>query len=224
MQVRGYRDAIAFAGTLDGVDSSRTTGWSDSYSSGASLVVAALDDRVAALVVQVPALGEAVPPDDPDGSLREAIEQTVRTGSVEPTADEIRGPMPVVWDDLERRPSALKPETAFRWFNGYGTRSDTNWTNEVTVVRPKHPVQWYPGLCASDMSCPALFVVSPDDEMVRSSPTVARDAYERLAGPKEWVEIPGGHFVLLYYPSETFDRASSAQSRFLTETLLSNDS
>jgi len=224
MQARGYRDAVSFAATLDDVDPSRIAVWGDSYSSGAALVVAALDDRVAALVVQVPALGAEVPPDDPDGSLREAIEQTVRSGSVEPTADEIRGPMPVVWDDQERRPSALKPETAFRWFNGYGTRSDTNWTNEVTVVRPKHPVQWYPGLCALDVSCPALFVVSPDDEMVRSSPTVARDAYERLAGSKEWVEIPGGHFGLLYYPSETFDRASSAQSRFLTETLLSDDS
>jgi pimeloyl-ACP methyl ester carboxylesterase len=223
LQARGYRDAISFAATLDDVDSSRIAVWGDSYSSGASLVVAALDDRVAALVVQVPALGAEVPPDDPDGSLREAIEQTVRSGSVEPTADEIRGPMPVVWDVQERRPSALKPETAFRWFNGYGTRTGTNWTNEVTVVRPRHPVQWYPGLCASDVSCPALFVVSPDDEMVRSSPAVARDAYERLAGPKEWVEISGGHFGLLYYPSETFDKASSAQSRFLTDTFLADD-
>lgn len=223
VQARGYLDAVSFAATLDDVDSSRIAVWGDSYSSGAALVVAALDDRVAALAVQVPALGAEVPPNDPDGALRESIEQTVRSGSVKPTADEIRGPMPVVWDDQDSRPSALQPETAFRWFNGYGTRTGTNWTNEVTVVRPEHPVQWYPGLCASDVSCPTLFVVSPDDEMVRSSPAVARDAYERLTGPKEWVEIPGGHFGLLYYPSETFDRASSAQSRFLTETLLADD-
>jgi hypothetical protein len=64
-------------------------------------------------------------------------------------------------------------------------------------------------------------MVSPNDEMARANPAVARDAYERLAGPKEWVEIPGGHFGLLYYPSETFDKASSAQSRFLTENVLS---
>jgi hypothetical protein len=67
-----------------------------------------------------------------------------------------------------------------------------------------------------------MFVVSSEDEMARSDPAVARDAYERLAGPKEWVSIPGGHFGLLYYPSETFDRASSAQSRFLVETLRSD--
>jgi pimeloyl-ACP methyl ester carboxylesterase len=223
MQARGYRDAISFATTLDDVDPVRIAIWGDSYSSGAALVVAALDDRVAALIVQVPALGAEVPPSDPDGALCEAIKQTVRSGSVEPTTEEIRGPMPVVWDDQDSRPSALQPETAFRWFNGYGTRPGTNWTNEVTVVRPEHPVQWHPGLCASEVSCPTLFVVSPDDEMVRSSPAVARDAYERLTGSKEWVEIPGGHFGLLYYPSETFVRASSAQSRFLTETFLSDD-
>jgi len=222
VQTRGYRDAIAFATTLENVDPARIAVWGDSYSSGAALVVAALDSRVGALVVQVPALGEELPSDDPDGSARESMKQMVRTGSVEPTEDEIRGPMPVVWDDQNRRPSALKPETAFRWFNGYGTRSGTNWTNEVTVVRPKSP-QWQPGLCATDVSCPALFVVSPDDEMPRSAPAVSRDAFEKLSGPKEWVEIPGGHFGLLYYPSEAFDRASSAQSRFLMETLLSED-
>lgn len=70
------------------------------------------------------------------------------------------------------------------------------------------------------VTCPAMFVVAPEDEMPRATPAVARDAYERLAGPKEWVEISGDRFGLLYYPSETFDQASSAQLRFLTEALL----
>jgi hypothetical protein len=206
-------------------DGAEPSGWyySPDAASPRPLVVASLDERVAALVVQVPAPGAAVSPDDPDGPHRESLRQKVRSGAVEPSADEIRGPMPVVWDDQVRRPSALQPETAFRWFTGYGTRSDTNWTNEVTVVRPTQPVQWSPGLCASDVSCPATFVVSPEDEMPRSSPAVARDAYERLAGPKEWVALPGGLFGLLYYPSETFEKASAAQSRFLTASLLTDD-
>jgi len=222
LQSRGYRDAITFATTRENVDSDRIAVWGDSYSSGAALVVAALDTRVAALAVQVPALGEELPPADGDGSACESMKQLIRTGSVEPTADEIRGPMPVVWDDQDRRPSALKPDTAFRWFTSYGTRSESNWTNEVTLVRPKSPL-WQPGLCASEVSCPAMFVVSPEDEMVRSNPAVARDAYERLPGPREWVEIPGGHFGLLYHPSETFDQSSSAQSRFFTKHLLRTD-
>jgi hypothetical protein len=184
--------------------------------------VAALDERVAALVIQCPALGADVPPDDADGSLRESMQQTVRSGTLDPAADEIVGPMPVVWDDQEQRPSVLKPETAFRWFTGYGARPGTNWQNEVTVVRPKDP-EWLPGLCAPDVSCPALFMVSPEDEMARANPDVARSTFENLAGSKEWVDIAGGHFGLLYHPSETFDQASSAQSRFLTEHLLSTE-
>jgi pimeloyl-ACP methyl ester carboxylesterase len=219
IQSRGYRDAITFGTTLDDIDPTRIAVWGDSYSSGPALVVAALDERVAALVVQCPALGEDVPRDDADGAIRESMKRIVRSGSVDPAANEIAGPMPVVWDDQDRRPSALKPETAFRWFTGYGTRPGTNWQNEVTIVRPEDP-EWLPGLCAPDVSCPALFMVSPEDEMARANPAVTRDAYERMAGPKEWVEIPGGHFGLLYYPSETFDKASSAQSRFLTGTLL----
>lgn len=69
VQTRGYRDAISFATTLTEVDPTRIGVWGDSFSSGAALVVAALDDRIAALVVQVPALGEELPPDGPKGSL-----------------------------------------------------------------------------------------------------------------------------------------------------------
>jgi hypothetical protein len=63
-------------------------------------------------------------------------------------------------------------------------------------------------------------VVAPQDEMPGSLPAVARNAYNKLAGPKQWMEIEGGHFGLLYFPSEEFERASSAQARFLTDPLL----
>ena len=78
---------------------------------------------------------------------------------------------------------------------------------------------WHPGLCAGRVRCPTLFVVSPRDEMPGASPAVARDAYEKLAGPKEWTEIDGGHFGLLYHPSEEFEKASSAQAHFLSAHL-----
>lgn len=223
IQVRGYLDAISFATTLEGVDPSRIAVWGDSLSGGVALVVAAIDDRVAALVVQVPSFGRDFPSEDPDGTLCDAIEETVRTGSVEPTADEIVGPMPVVSDDQQARPSALKPDTAFRWFTGYGTRAEGGWENEITRARPTTPVEWHPGVCAKDVRCPTLFVVSPEDEMPGSRPVVQRDAFVRLGGPKQWVEIPGGHFGLVYYPSETFDKASRAQSQFLIEMLHSQN-
>jgi hypothetical protein len=55
--------------------------------------------------------------------------------------------------------------------------------------------------------------------MPGASPAVARDAYEKLVGPREWIEIDGGHFGLLYFPSEEFERASCGQARFLSDHL-----
>lgn len=55
--------------------------------------------------------------------------------------------------------------------------------------------------------------------MPGSMPSVTRAAYEQLAGPKEWFEIDGGHFGLLYFPSPTFERASSAEAQFLSAHL-----
>lgn len=69
VQARGYRDAITFVGSLDGIDSGAIAIWGDSYSAAEVLVVGAVDERVAAVVAQVPACGPELPPSDPDGSL-----------------------------------------------------------------------------------------------------------------------------------------------------------
>jgi uncharacterized protein len=220
VQARGYRDAISYGRSLEGVDVSRVAIWGDSFSGGVALAVAGIDERVAALVVQVPAIGRELPPADPDGSLYRAFRETILSGVVEPSEGEVQGPLPVVSDDQVRRPSALQPLTAYRWFIEYGGRFGSGWVNDLTRAQPKTPVAWHPGLCAGHVSCPSLFVVSPLDEMPGALPAVARDAYDKLAGPKEWIEIAGGHFGLLYFPSEEFERASSAQARFLSDHLL----
>jgi pimeloyl-ACP methyl ester carboxylesterase len=220
VEARGYRDAISYGRSLEGVDASRVALWGDSFSGGVALAVAGIDERVAALVAQVPALGREPAPADPDGSLYRAFEETILSGNVEPLKGEVEGPLPVVSDDQVRRPSALEPLTAYRWFIEYGGRFGSGWANDVTRAQPKTPVAWHPGLCASHISCPSLFLVSAEDEMPGALPTVAREAYDKIAGAKEWIEIDGGHFGLLYVPSEEFERASSAQARFLSEHLL----
>src|SRR6266487_1967536 len=54
VQVRDYRHAITYAGTLPEVDPRRIGIWGSSYSGGHVLVVAAVDRRVKAVVCQVP--------------------------------------------------------------------------------------------------------------------------------------------------------------------------
>jgi hypothetical protein len=63
-------------------------------------------------------------------------------------------------------------------------------------------------------------MVAPADEMVHANPEVSRQAFDLLAGEKEWYDLEGGHFGLLYHPSELFDEASTVQAEFLTRQLL----
>ncbi|HET6320183.1 MAG TPA: hypothetical protein VFG86_27310 [Chloroflexota bacterium] len=63
------------------------------------------------------------------------------------------------------------------------------------------------------------FIVAPQDEIRDAGRAVARAAYDQLGGQKQWLDIDGGHFGLLYVPSPEFDFASSAQARFLSQHL-----
>jgi uncharacterized protein len=57
LQARGYRDTVTFVATLPGVDPDRIALWGDSFSGAVALVAAGVDQRVAAVVAQVPATG-----------------------------------------------------------------------------------------------------------------------------------------------------------------------
>ena len=127
--------------------------------------------------------------------------------------------MPVVSSDQAGTPSLLKPIQAFRWFSDYGGRAGTLWNNSVTRVLPATPVPFHPGLSAPFVRAPTLLMVAPEDEMVHANYSVARQAYDLIPGPKDWYDIGGGHFGLLYYPSELFDEASRVQTEFLQRWL-----
>lgn len=122
IQARGYRDAIAYGASLESTDPSRVALWGDSMSAGVAVAVAAVDDRVAALSLQVPSVGSALPPPDPEGALFQALKEMILSGEVRPSEGEVLGPMPVVSDDQTKQASALEPLTAYRWFTEYGGR------------------------------------------------------------------------------------------------------
>jgi pimeloyl-ACP methyl ester carboxylesterase len=109
--------------------------------------------------------------------------------------------------------------TAFRWFMEYGSRYGTGWQNWVTGVIRDGSEPYQPVLCASWVRAPALFVIATDDEMPGASSAVSRLAFDRLPGPKELLEVDGGHFGLLYHPGALFDVASRAERDFLIRHL-----
>ena len=219
IQARGYRDALDFMTTLPTADASRLGIWGDSMSGSVALGVAAFDERVQAVVVQVPACGSEPPPADPDGTSFRALRDTFLIADVESNPKATIGPMAVVSPDQIRSPSLLEPITAFRWFIEYGGRPGTGWQNSATYVVPDTPVPYHPGLCAPHMHGASLWVIATDDEMPGAEPPVALAAFESAPHPKELLEIDGGHFGLLYYPSPLFDQVSAAQSDFLMKHL-----
>jgi hypothetical protein len=211
VQTRGYLDALAFLSKLDGVDPGRITVWGDSLSAGVACVAASIDQRIGAVIAQVPAFGANEPPADTDGKLFQGMQSMVLSSDVLGLGGPVQGPLPVVSSDQVRHPSALKPLTAFRWFVEYGGTLDSNWVNDVTLSLEG----WQPGLCAPYLNQPVLMLVSPQDEMARANPRVAREIFDSLRGQKEWYAMGGGHFGLLYHPSELFSESRAIQLGFL---------
>lgn len=218
VQCRGYLHAIDFVQTIDGIDRDRIGLWGDSYSGGEVLVVGAVDERVTAIVAQIPVCGREPPTLDPTPANFEAIRASLLSGDVS-APDVTVGPLPVVSPDQLGTPSLLEPIQAYRWFIEYGARHGTGWLNRVTRVLPGTPVPYNPVLCAPFVGPPTLMIVAPEDEMVHADYGVARSAYELMPHPKEWYDIAGGHFGLLYHPSPLFDEASGTQAAFLKRWL-----
>jgi pimeloyl-ACP methyl ester carboxylesterase len=219
VQARGYRDAISYVSTLPEVDAARIAIWGDSGSAGQVMIVGAIDSRVAAIIAQVPACGDDPPPPDLDGTLFTAIRETLLNGDVSGSAETTIGPLPVVSADQLGTPAFIFPITAFRWFIEYGGCFGTNWENRATFVVPATPAPYHPVLCAPHIQAPILMVIAPGDEVNGASETIARMAFDITPEPKELFEIEGGHFELLYYPSQIFDKASVAQRDFLAKYL-----
>ena len=219
IQCRGYRDAMKFAERLAGVDPERIALWGDSYTGGQVIVVGAIEQRVKVIIAQCPVFGAEPPEIDPNRANFDIIKEILAQGDVSGSSETTVGPMPVVSSDQAGTPSLLKPIQAFRWFIDYGGRAGTRWNNSVTRVLPPTPVPFHPTLCAPFVKAHTLMVAAPEDEMVHANYSVARQAYEFIPGSKQWYDIAGGHFGLLYYPSELFDEASRAQTEFLKKWL-----
>lgn len=117
-------------------------------------------------------------------------------------------------------PSLLKPVQPYRWFIDYGGRPGSGWQNQATRVTPSDTAPYSPYLCAPFVTAPSLMMVAPADEMVNANPAVSREAFRLLPGEKDWYDLDGGHFGLLYHPSDLFDRVTKAQADYLTKHLL----
>ena len=222
-QARDYRAAIDFLEGFDGIDPDRIAVWGVSLSAAIATVVAAVDARVAAVVLQVPAFGDDLSSADSDGSRIESIRDTVLDADLDSYARTVEGPLTIVSPDQLSMPSFLKPLTAYHWFINYGSRYGIGWENQVTIARLETPAPFDAQLCVPVIEAPILMVIAEDDEMDGADSDVARQVFDRANAPKGRFEIAGGHFGALYHDSAEFNASASAQQRFLEEWLIDSD-
>lgn len=219
LQARGYRDAMNYLLTRADVRADKIAAWGDSYSGMIALVAGALDPRYAAVAAQCPACGMELPKLAPDDRNFRVMQEIFAGGDIAGTPETSTGPLPVVSSDQAGTPSLLKPIQAYRWFIDYGGRHGTLWENRVVRVIPPTPVPLSAYLAAPFIRATTFLMAGRDDEMVHCNPNVMRATYDLLRCPKQWADIDGGHFGLLYYPSEIFERASALQRDFLVSAL-----
>ncbi len=176
VQARGYRDAITFVESVPGIEHDAIAIWGDSYSAAEVIVVGAVDERPAAVVAQVPAMGPQPAPPDPDGSSFSVLRDTLHDGAVDAGPGDRADPLPVVSADQLNTPSLLTPIQAFRWFIEYGGRHGTGWENRATRVVPATPCPFHAGIAAPHLLAPLLMMIAPEDEMPAANPAVSRAA------------------------------------------------
>ncbi|MDE2061834.1 MAG: alpha/beta hydrolase [Bradyrhizobium sp.] len=209
LQARGYRDALIYLLTRADVDRDRIAAWGDSYSGMIALAVAA----------QCPACGIETPKLAADERHFQTMQAIFDDGDITGTPETTTGPLPVVSADQIGSPSLLKPIQAYRWFIDYGGRHGTLWENRVIRVVPPTAVPFSAYLAAPFIRGPTLLMAGRNDEMVHCNPDVTSAVFGLMRCRKQWADIDGGHFGLLYCPGEIFEQASAAQCAFLTDAL-----
>lgn len=214
-QIRGYRDAISFALTLPRIDAKKIVVWGESMSSLAGQFVAALDNRVAALIAHTPVCGDKSELLDQDRKPFEALKAIWSEVSLESLPTQVIS-LRVVDIPEGNAPVVLPFDKARDYMLEYRLRAEANWQNEIIfLTRTTDPQLSHQRVPAANIQIPTFFVIAIDDEVPTANPTVASHCFSLINAPKRKLEIPGGHFGLLHVGSEVYEQVVTADIEFL---------
>jgi fermentation-respiration switch protein FrsA (DUF1100 family) len=214
-QVRDYRDAITYAGSLATVDENRIGVWGSSYSGAHALVVGAIDRRVKCVTSQVPLISGHR---NARRLIRADTIATVQAMFDEDRKARFEGKPPtmiaVVSDD-PNVPCALPTPDAYKFMTETAEKRAPSWKNEVTLRSLEMFLEYEPGAYIEHLSpTPLLMVVAAKDHLTVADEALA--AYERALQPKKLLLLKGGHFDAYV---EDFDEASGAARDWFVEHL-----
>jgi fermentation-respiration switch protein FrsA (DUF1100 family) len=192
-QVRDYRHAITYAIGLPEVDRNRVGVWGSSYSGGHVLVLGAIDQRVKAVVAQVPLV-----------SGYENIRSLVRSDLIGGFRDmfdadreaRFRGEAPAMVPAVNEDPAgpaAMPTADSYQWFTETHELRAPSWRNEITLRSVEMLREYEPGSYVHRIApTPLLMLVAEHDVLTPTELTLA--TYQKAREPKKLVILPGGHF------------------------------
>jgi pimeloyl-ACP methyl ester carboxylesterase len=215
-QINGYRDAISYAQTLEGIDPERLGVWGSSYSGGHVLVVAAFDKRVKCVISHVPAISGY-------GSLKRMIPEgawpSIYANFEKDRAARFAGKPPQMIPAVPEKPGgegAMMSPDATAFFLGMRERAPT-WENSITRRSVEMLSEYEPGFYIERIApTPLLMIVASQDAIVPADITLA--AFARAGEPKKLVTFDCGHFEP--YNGPLFPENSAVQRDWFVQHLL----
>lgn len=215
LQHEDIRAALGFVTQLREVDATRIALWGTSFSGGNALFVGALDPRVKAVVVQVPALN--IP-----HSLIGLISRPVFDGLLGALAGDhaVRngggqgGALPVVAEPGQ--PSFLAASDAYEWFTT-SAKTAPSWVNRISLESIARVAEYVPDAFIELIAPrPLLMQVATKDSLIPIN--LARQAFHRAGEPKTLEVYDCGHFDP--YANEPWaSQFLAGQVRWLKENL-----
>ena len=192
-QVRDYRHAITYAISLPEVDRNRVGVWGSSYSGGHALVLGAIDQRVKAVVAQVPLVSgyeniRSLVRSDLIGGFRDMFDAD-REARFRGEAPQM---VPAVSED-PAGPAAMPTADSYQWFTETHELRAPSWRNEITLRSVEMLREYEPDSYVHRIApTPLLVLVAEDDVLTPTELTLA--TYQKAREPKKLVILPGGHF------------------------------
>ena len=211
LQLVDWAAAIAYVRTLDGIDPERIALWGTSFSGGHVIVTAARDQRIAAVVVQVPFT---------DGTTNIASEGFFGTlqllrASIHDRLRQLLNKSPY-YVKVAGEPgslAALRTPGALESFQKFA--SQQHWDDTITA-RILLPIGLYrPIRSAPNVCCPLLVCICDEDQI--TSPQAALKT-AKAAPHAEVLHYAGDHFDMYFDP--IFEQAVTAQRDFFVRYLL----
>lgn len=213
LQTMDMRAVLDWLERQPGIDPGRLALWGSSFSGGESIVLAAVDQRVRAVIANAPFAGTDASLDPAaEGSAFEQIAAIIRGDAPIPERIVI-GPMPVVREPGDEGPAFLDQPESSEWFLREGP--GTGWQNLFTASFTSDP-SFDPMVCARRISPRALMMnVATQDRVAPTATALA--AFERALEPKRLSMFDGHHFS--DYAGDVRDHSIRVMIEFLEEHL-----